>query len=40
MREADTEGRRYDKKGRETEVWEGDRQEGIAQIEKVNYSYT
>lgn len=28
------------KKGRDTEVWEGDRQEGSAQIEKVNYSYT
>lgn len=39
-READTEGGRYGKKGRDTEVWEGDRQEGSAQIEKVNYSYT
>ncbi len=40
MREADTEGGRYGKKGRDTEVWEGDRQEGSAQIEKVNHSYT
>lgn len=41
MREADTEGGRYGKKkGRDTEVWEGDRREGSAQIEKVNYSYT
>lgn len=41
-READTEGGRYGKKGRDTEVWEGDRQEGSAQIhtEKVKYSYT
>ena len=40
MREADTEGERYGKKGRDTEVWEGDRQKGSAQTTKVNYSYT
>lgn len=39
-READTEGGRYGKKGRDTEVWEEDGQEGSTQIDKVNYSYT
>lgn len=34
LREGDTA-----EKARDTEVWEGDRQEGSAQIEKVNHSY-
>lgn len=40
MREADTEGGRYGKEARDTEVWEGDRRQGCAQIQKVNCSYT
>lgn len=31
-------GGRYGRKGKDTGVWEGAREEGFTQIEKVNYS--